>query len=154
MSKQSDADNRSNQLNPNNDAYYQSRGYDGRPDSFDDEDSDGGGYFCSAAPASSPYKSDAQIRLEIEQKQAREQAAAIRERHLGLQLHDRLVGKFPNVVFHEKCWTTAVILQVEGVDAGSELAAEIRRDADDWLANFPGKDLLTVFKFVFISPPG
>ena len=30
MSQQSDLDNHANQLNPNNDAYYQSRGLDGR----------------------------------------------------------------------------------------------------------------------------
>jgi hypothetical protein len=33
-----DRDNRSDQLNPNNDAYYQSRGLDERPDDWDDED--------------------------------------------------------------------------------------------------------------------
>lgn len=31
---QDDLDNRSNQLNDNNDAYYQSRGDDGRPDDW------------------------------------------------------------------------------------------------------------------------
>ena len=31
-------DNRANQMNPNNDAYWQSRGYDGRPDNRDDDD--------------------------------------------------------------------------------------------------------------------
>lgn len=33
--EQADRDNRSNQLNPNNDAYWQSRGYDERPDEGD-----------------------------------------------------------------------------------------------------------------------
>ena len=33
-----DSDNHSNQLNPNNDAYWQSRGYDERPDNWDEED--------------------------------------------------------------------------------------------------------------------
>ncbi len=32
MSRQSDADNHANQLNSNNDAYWQSRGWDERPD--------------------------------------------------------------------------------------------------------------------------
>ena len=41
MPNQSDTDNRANQLNPNNDAYYQSRGYEDKEDydnqnSFDD----------------------------------------------------------------------------------------------------------------------
>ncbi len=34
----SDLDNHSNQMNPNNDAYWQSRGHDERPDYWDDED--------------------------------------------------------------------------------------------------------------------
>jgi hypothetical protein len=32
-----DDDNRSRQLNPENDAYWQSRGYDERPDDWQDE---------------------------------------------------------------------------------------------------------------------
>lgn len=34
MSRQSDLDNHSNQMNPNNDAYWQSRGEDERPDDW------------------------------------------------------------------------------------------------------------------------
>lgn len=42
MGKHTD-ENRSNQLNPNNDAYWEARGYEGRPDDWterleDDED--------------------------------------------------------------------------------------------------------------------
>lgn len=40
MSKQSDVDNRSDQLNPNNDAYWQSRGEDGRPDDWEERQSE------------------------------------------------------------------------------------------------------------------
>ena len=36
MNSQDELDNRANQLNPNNDAYWQSRGYDERPDDWDD----------------------------------------------------------------------------------------------------------------------
>ena len=35
MSRKDDLDNHANQLNPNNDAYWDSRGYDGRPDDWD-----------------------------------------------------------------------------------------------------------------------
>ncbi len=35
MSTKDGLDNHSNQLNPNNDAYWDSRGYDGRPDDWD-----------------------------------------------------------------------------------------------------------------------
>ncbi len=37
MSKQSDHDNHANQLNPNNDAYWQSRGEDERPEDWDEQ---------------------------------------------------------------------------------------------------------------------
>jgi hypothetical protein len=36
MSKQSDLDNHANQLNPNNDVYWQSSGLDERPDDWED----------------------------------------------------------------------------------------------------------------------
>ncbi|WP_020677323.1 hypothetical protein [Geopsychrobacter electrodiphilus] len=38
MSHKDDMDNHSNQLNENNDAYWESRGYDERPDDWDDRD--------------------------------------------------------------------------------------------------------------------
>lgn len=37
MSRQSDLDNHANQLNPNNDAYWESRGWDGRPDDWEEQ---------------------------------------------------------------------------------------------------------------------
>jgi hypothetical protein len=37
MSDQDDRDNRADQLNPNNDAYWDSRGLDGRPDDWEDQ---------------------------------------------------------------------------------------------------------------------
>lgn len=40
MTKQSDNDNHSNQLNPNNDEYWHSRGYDDRPDDWEEKASD------------------------------------------------------------------------------------------------------------------
>lgn len=36
MSRQSDLDNHANQMNPNNDAYWESRGSDERPDGWDE----------------------------------------------------------------------------------------------------------------------
>ena len=38
MSRQSDLDNHANQLNPNNDAYWESRGYDERPEDWEGGD--------------------------------------------------------------------------------------------------------------------
>ena len=34
MSRQSDLNNHANQMNPNNDAYWESRGFDERPDDW------------------------------------------------------------------------------------------------------------------------
>ena len=39
----SNNDNHANQMNPNNDAYWESRGHDGRPDNWEDEADDGDG---------------------------------------------------------------------------------------------------------------
>ena len=46
MSRQSDMDNHANQLNSNHDAYWESRGYDDRPDDWEhrcDEEDDSRG---------------------------------------------------------------------------------------------------------------
>lgn len=40
MSDKSDRDNHANQLNENNHAYWQSRGYDERPDDWEDGSDD------------------------------------------------------------------------------------------------------------------
>ena len=43
MSRKDDLDNHANQMNPNNDAYWESRGFDERPDDWEDriaEDND------------------------------------------------------------------------------------------------------------------
>ena len=37
MSRKEDMDNHANQLNPNNDAYWESRGYDERSDNWEEE---------------------------------------------------------------------------------------------------------------------
>ena len=36
MSQKDQLDNHSNQMNPNNDAYWESRGFDGRPEDWED----------------------------------------------------------------------------------------------------------------------
>ena len=37
MSRQSDLDNHADQLNPNNDSYWESRGHDDRPDDWEEK---------------------------------------------------------------------------------------------------------------------
>ena len=36
MNRQNELDNRANQMNPNNDEYWHSRGYDERPDNWEE----------------------------------------------------------------------------------------------------------------------
>ncbi len=36
MSRKDELDNHANQMNPNNDAYWEARGFDGRPDDWED----------------------------------------------------------------------------------------------------------------------
>ena len=43
MSSKDEQDNQANQMNPNNDAYWQSRGYDERPDDWEDQLANGEG---------------------------------------------------------------------------------------------------------------
>ncbi len=42
MSRKDEKDNRSNQMNPNNDAYWTSRGYGERPDDWEDRSTNEG----------------------------------------------------------------------------------------------------------------
>ena len=42
MSKHSDQDNHADQLNPNNDAFWQSRDWDERPEDWDERIAEGG----------------------------------------------------------------------------------------------------------------
>ena len=43
MSSKDEQDNQANQMNPNNDAYWQSRGYDERPDDWEEQQAKQGG---------------------------------------------------------------------------------------------------------------
>ena len=43
MKSRDDRTNHSNQMNPNNDAYWQARGYNERPDDWEDRGADGEG---------------------------------------------------------------------------------------------------------------
>lgn len=52
VSRQSDMDNHANQLNPNNDAYWESRGYDERPDDWEDHSDEEG-----RSPSNTQYES-------------------------------------------------------------------------------------------------
>ena len=50
MNSRDEQDNHANQMNPNNDAYWQSRGYDERPDDWDDQLANGEGQQVQKRP--------------------------------------------------------------------------------------------------------
>jgi hypothetical protein len=147
MSK-ADRDNRSNQLNPNNDTFYQSRGYDGRPDDDDDDNDDCGGYrgstYCPPPPPS-PEKHF----LEKHSALVKQAAAALRIEHPSLDLCDFLMRNHPYFVCKDMGWRTAVIVYVLGCDIDSDEAAIIKVLASIWRESSVSKDTLTVFRIEF-----
>ena len=54
MSKRSDRDNQANQMNPNNDAYWQSRGFTERPHDWEERAKDPKDYQDQRADANGP----------------------------------------------------------------------------------------------------
>ena len=50
MSSKDEQENHANQMNPNNDAYWQSRGYDERPDDWEDQLANGEGQHVQQRP--------------------------------------------------------------------------------------------------------
>lgn len=147
MSK-ADRDNRANQLNQNNDAFYQSRGYDGRPDNDDDDDD---GDFCGrrsstyGPPPPSPQKHF----LETHSARVKQEAMDARIEHPSLDLCDFLMRNHPYFLYKDMGWRTAVIVHVLGCESDSEDASIIAVLADTWRASLSSRDALTVFKLEF-----
>jgi len=123
MSK-ADIDNRSNQLNPNNDAYYTSRGYDGR---YDDDDEC---YpCCSYYPKSrecQPRKSDwkiAEERMIADNK--RSVIANMNPNTAADLLLVPLNDKFPDLSFKNISSKTNIIFEVKGCKSERQKTAEL-----------------------------
>jgi hypothetical protein len=151
MSK-ADSDNRSNQLNPNNDAYYQSRGFDGRPSDDDDDDGDDDcGYRGHSYTYSPPPPPRDKYFLETHSARVRQDAADLRREHFCLDLCDFLMLNHPYFVYRDMGWRTAVIVHVIDCEVDSADAAIIKILANGWLANFKSRDKLTVFRIEFHS---
>lgn len=143
MSK-ADRDNRSNQLNQNNDAFYQSRGYDGRPDN-DDGDFCGRRSSTFGPPPPSPQKHF----LETHSVRVEQEAMDARIEHPSLDLCDFLMRNHPYFLYKDMGWRTAVIVHVFGCESDSEDASIIAVLADTWRASLSSRDALTVFKLEF-----
>lgn len=145
MSK-ADRDNRSNQLNQNNDAFYQSRGYDARPDNDNDDECCG---YRGRTFSSSPPPSSQSYFLENHSALVRRTAAAERIKHPGLDLCDFLMRNHPYFAYKHTGWHTAVIVHVLGCDIDSEEAAIINILASTWRESSAHRDALTVFQIEF-----
>ncbi len=148
MSK-ADIDNRANQLNPNNDAYYQSRGFGERPN---DDDSEGGGFDAYSASTSfetHPQQTEKDWHLgQISSRAIAAHAEKCRA-NPGLDLCDFLMRGQPNAVYKNMGHGTAVIIHVLGCKADSEDASAIRLLADAWRKLSDMQDSLSVFRIEF-----
>ncbi len=147
MSK-ADIDNRANQLNPNNDAYYQSRGYDGRPGDDDCDDGYYGGFnWRNCTPVQEP--SETQRDLAAMANSARQEHERKCRIHPGLGLCDFLMKMHPYFVYKHMGHESAVIVHVLGCEKDSQDASTIKLLADAWRKLFSSQDSLTVFRVEF-----
>ena len=150
MSK-ADRDNHSNQLNPNNDAYYQSRGYDGRDDYADDDDGEAGGSLAQSS-YSPPPRSETEIFLEHHSAMVKSDYAKKLSKQPSMALCDHLRHVVPYFHYRDMGINTAVIIHVVDCDPTSEYAELIRVAAKLWKEECPMKDQLTVFQVEFLKP--
>jgi len=130
----SDADNRADQLNPNNDAYYQSRGYDGRDDFYGDDAGEFGPYFdrSGRGPVVPSFEEKqraflGQKRKEIARNMTTSRAADI----LSLQL----AHSFPDFAIANSFSGGAVCITVRGCQQESEIAQSVSQAVTSWLAD-------------------
>lgn len=127
MSKVGD-DNRSNQMNPNNDAYYQSRGYGSRSDHLDGDDqggSAGGGQASHGLPDLRPH-------VEIHADRVRENIAReMTPAKLGPTLCVFLEREFCRYNFRAIV-ENDLLIEVTGCE-GSIIAGQIESYLRQWL---------------------
>jgi hypothetical protein len=148
MSK-ADVDNRSNQLNHNNDAYYQSRGYDSRDDYYDDDDCGGGGRWND--PPCPPRELTAtEAFLNSHSIEVRRQHEEKLRKFPSYALSYYLTHKFPieGYLFCDRGHGDAVVVEVCGCDSKSADHDAIVSATREWGENYPGN--LSKFMLTFV----
>ena len=146
MSK-ADADNRSNQLNDNNDAYYQSRGYGGRDDYVDDDDDNS----CRAfyRPLGPRELTGTEQFLNNHSAVVREEEAARQKKNPSRALCAYLRGVYNYFYYVDLGHGSVVSIRVPECDPDSDHAIAIKTHVQQWLESFPGRESLTVIRVEF-----
>lgn len=131
MSK-SDLDNRSNQLNPNNDSYYQSRGYDDRDDYYGEDDGGSGpGVIWSRSGHNIPTPE--QERQSFLYKKRKDVANAMTTWRAAETLSAMLSHNFPDLAFSSDYEGKSVRITANGCLPRSETAQLVQETASVWL---------------------
>jgi len=122
-------DNRADQLNPNNDAYYQSRGFGGRDDYYDDDGDAPCLYYSQyTPPAPIPSAFDehaARVRSGIAQEMTAAKAGDI--------ICAYLKNSYPSVTLHNESSARDVRVQVYGCAIDSLLADKLMFCVNQWI---------------------
>jgi hypothetical protein len=128
----SDLDNRSNQLNPNNDAYHQSRGYEGRDDYCADDDSSGWRSWRNySGPVWDPPRTPDEIAGdEVMRKVVR----GMTPEKAGNSICDYLRYLFEDMLFVSTSEGSEVIIMALNCAPGSPECAELAHAIRCWLA--------------------
>lgn len=134
MSKH-DTDNRSNQLNPNNDAYYQSRGYSDKDDY--DDDSDGVGFISTSTYHHFPTMSLSSER-EFQQRALHEDvrndvASRMSASKAGDVLCAVIGSMFESLTLSNESTGRTLKIKVSGCEHDSTTSKKLIRRANQWL---------------------
>lgn len=127
----SDIDNRSNQMNPNNDAYYQSRGYEGPEDSYD-TCSYLGPYIAGPQPRYPIPTSEEKAQRFLYQERKRIAASMTTAKATEI-LWNLLLNDFPELGFDAAFGDCSVHLFVTGCLPASDLAQSVETTISKWL---------------------
>ncbi len=130
----SDADNRSNQLNPNNDAYYQSRGYDGRDDYHGDEGEYVGPYIssCSEGPTVLTFE---QKELRFLNDKQRQIASSMTSSKASEILWNRLLHSFPELEINAHHADGVLFFEFVGCSSSPGITRSVTSEVESWISD-------------------
>jgi len=128
----SDSDNRSNQLNPNNDAYYQSRGFEDHDSYYGDDCEYVGPHVASTSPGPTVLTFEDKERRFLDQQRKRI-ADSMTTGKASEILWNLLLHKFPEMEVDLDYGDGDILITVTGCYPGSELAKSIEATTSAWL---------------------
>lgn len=130
-----DNDNHSNQLNPNNDSYYQSRGYGGRGDYGDDDDYVSGSWGGPGIPGPyvRPQRSPMQQQADSLAANVRAGVASSMRAPKAGEILCAVVGNmFVTIKLTNESEDRTLKIRVSGCKPDSDVAENLRIEVDRW----------------------